>query len=325
MGTSNAEKSWFQRYHKEPSDENKQQTVCENTTVHEPSNPTRKGNGFADIAGMETLKSHFHDSFINVLNHKEYALQYGIKPPSILLYGPSGCGKTFFAEKLAEEVHINYKKIIPDDLACTWIHGTQQRIGEVFKEAEKHAPTLLFFDEFETMVPRRSNSEGNEHINGEVNEFLCRLNNATERNVYIIAATNHPELMDKAILRPGRIDEIIYVGLPDLEARKSLFDLSLSKLPSSNLINYLHLANLTDGYSCSDISYVVKAAARKMFNLTTSSGKKELQPITQDVIEEIISIRHASVSRKDLREYERMRIEFSSNERDLHPVSIGYR
>lgn len=104
-----------------------------------------KGRGFGDIAGMDDLKRFVTEGFINVLRNPECAARYGITPPSMLFYGPAGCGKTFFAEKMAEEVGISFMKIVPDDLACTWVHGTQQKIGEVFKDAEKKAPTLLFF------------------------------------------------------------------------------------------------------------------------------------------------------------------------------------
>lgn len=166
---------------------------------------------------------------------------------------------------MAEEIGINFMKIVPDDLACTWVHGTQQKIGEVFKDAEKKAPTLLFFDEFDAMVPKRSGDEANQHYDSEVNEFLCMLNNASERGVYVLAATNHPERIDKAVLRTGRIDEMVYIDMPDKEARKSLFTLALSKLPSDEGIDINRLAELSEGYNCSDISYIVRC------------GKKDVQ------------------------------------------------
>ncbi|MDD6101222.1 MAG: ATP-binding protein [bacterium] len=324
MSNSNAEKEWLRRFNEHrPTEE--QQPVPQEPPKQAACKPAKKGNGFADIAGMQALKQFITDSFINVLNHRECANRYGIQPPSMLFYGPSGCGKSFFAEKMAEEVHIHYMKIVPDDLAYTWIHGTQQKIGEIFREAAKNAPTLLFFDEFDAMVPQRSGDEANEHLNGEVNEFLCMLNNATERGIYVMAATNHPERIDKALLRTGRIDELIYIDIPDLEARESLFSLCLSKLPVETDINYQRLANLTDGYTCSDISYIVKSAARKMFNATIRSETERLCPITQALLEEIISTKQSSVNRKDLRAYERIRNEFSPKDKGCKPVTIGYR
>ena len=106
-----------------------------------------KGGGLRDIAGMNELKRLVTESFINVLKNKELAKKFGINPPSFLFYGPAGVGKTFFAEKVAEETGIHFIRVTPDDLASSYIHGTQTKIGELFKEAEEKAPTLLFLDQ----------------------------------------------------------------------------------------------------------------------------------------------------------------------------------
>lgn len=327
MKTSITEKEWLRRISgSKPIDTTDKQTP-KKTETNPKSHAKHKvlGHGFADIAGMENLKQMVKEGFINVLQNRTLADAYGIRPPAMLFYGPAGCGKTFFAEKMAEEVGIHFIKVVPDDLACTWVHGTQQKIGEVFKDAEKHAPTLLFFDEFDAMVPRRTGDEANQHYDSEVNEFLCMLNNASDRGVYVLAATNHPERIDKAVLRTGRIDELVYVDMPDKEARKSLFALELSKLPKDDAIDVNKLASLTEGYNCSDISYIVKLAARKKFNETINSNTDTLCNITQSQLEEIISKRSPSVSSKDIREYERIRNEFSPKNEGCKHVGIGFR
>ena len=237
--------------------------------------------------------------------------------------GPSGCGKTFFAEKIAEEVGVHFMKVVPDDIASTLVHGTQEKIGEVFRKAARHAPTLIFFDEFDAMIPQRSNDDRN-YQNGEVNEFLCMLNNASERGVYVLAATNHPERIDKAALRTGRIDEFIYVDMPDQKARESLFRLALSKLPSADDIDYVKLADMTKGYNCSDICYIIKVASRKMFNASIVEKGKTYKLITQTLLEETISHKAPSVSSKDLREYERIRNEFSPKDKGCKHQTIGF-
>lgn len=325
MNTSEAEKEWLRRIcGGQPAAEH--DTAPAREDEHKPvEKKTNQGRGFGDIAGMSELKKFVTEGFINVLKNRKCAEVYGIRPPSMLFYGPAGCGKTFFAEKMAEEVGINFIKIVPDDLACTWVHGTQQKIGEVFRDAEKKAPTLLFFDEFDAMVPMRSGNDANQHYDSEVNEFLCMLNNASERGIYVLAATNHPERIDKAVLRTGRIDELVYIDMPDKEARKSLFTLALSKLPSDKNIDTGLLAELTEGYNCSDISYIVMSAARKMFNATIRNGQGDFQYISQKLLEETIAGKSPSVSSKDLREYERMRSEFSPKDKGCRHTSIGFR
>jgi len=322
----NAEKEWLESlFPGKMIEEEKEETTPKRVSAkRETKQPARKkACGFGDVAGMEELKRLVTEGFINVLNNRECAKAYGITPPSMLFYGPAGCGKTFFAEKIAEEVGINFIKVVPDDLASTLVHGTQEKIGELFRKAERKAPTLIFFDEFDAMVPQRT-SDDRSYQNGETNEFLCMLNNAAEKGVYVLAATNHPERIDKAVLRTGRIDEMIYIDMPDVLARESLFRLQLSKLPIADNIDYAHLASLTTGYNCSDISYIVKTASRKMFNESIREKDKPYKVITQDLLEEAIAHRSPSVTSRDLREFERIRGEFSPKDEGCKVVTIGF-
>lgn len=326
MSVTKTEKEWFQRLNGQPiKTDEKTAPAKEAEKKHEVKTASKgTGKGFNDVAGMGELKQLVTEGFINVLRNKECAEAYGIKPPSLLFYGPAGCGKTFFAEKVAEEVGINFIKVVPDDIASTLVHGTQEKIGELFHKAERKAPTLMFFDEFDAMVPHRSNDDRN-YQNGEVNEFLCMLNNAAERGVYVLAATNHPERIDKAVLRTGRIDEMIYVGMPDKEARESLFRLALSKLPIDENIDFAKLAILTNGYNCSDISYIVKTASRKMFNATIRESNRPYKKITQELLEDTILHKSPSVNSRDIREFERVRSELSPKDDSCKRLAIGFR
>ena len=327
MSTStSAEKEWIKKIQSGMNDTVPSEKKSERRSASaQPSvSPDKKAKlGFKDVAGMDELKKFVTECFINVLNNPEMAKAYGIMPPSMMFYGPSGCGKTFFAEAVANEVGVNFMKVVPDDIASKWVHGTQEKIAEVFKKAESNAPTLLFLDEFDAMVPART-SEDSHSQNNEVNEFLCMMNNASEKGIFIIAATNHPENIDKAVLRTGRIDELIYIDMPDSVARESLFRLELSKLPASENIDFAKLAELTSGYNCSDISYIVKVASRKMFNESIAHKDEPYRLISQVQLEEAIKRKSPSVSQRDLREYERVRSEFSPKDGGRKRISIGF-
>lgn len=141
----------------------------------------KKGNGFADVAGMNEIKTFMQKKIINVLKNPERAEKFKIQIPNgMLLYGPPGCGKSFIAEKFAEEAGYNYVFIKSSDLASIYVHGSQEKIGALFEEARKNAPTILNFDEFEALVPNRSNIN-NSSESGEVNEFLSQMHALIEK------------------------------------------------------------------------------------------------------------------------------------------------
>ena len=321
---TNAEREWLRKMAGVQPEQKKQEAPVRVAATQKENKPKKNGgSGFKDVAGMDELKKLVIEGFINILNNQKCAKAYGITPPSLLFYGPAGCGKTFFAEKIAEEVGVNFMKVVPDDIASTLVHGTQEKVADLFRRAERTAPTLIFFDEFDAMVPRRSSDDRN-YQNGEVNEFLCMLNNASEKGIYVLAATNHPERIDKAVLRTGRIDEMIYVDMPDSKARESLFRLALSKLPVEENIDFTRLAYMTKGYNCSDISYIIKVASRKMFNASILEKDQPYKVITQKLLEDTISHKAPSVSSRDLQEYERIRSAFSPKDDGCKHQTIGF-
>ena len=221
-----------------------------------------KGNGFEDIAGMQELKDMLMQKVIFVLKNKELAEKYKLTPPNgMLLYGPPGCGKTFFAEKFAEETGFNFLMVKSSDLASIYIHGSQEKIGNLFKKDKEKAPAVLCFDEFDALVPNRSTID-NASMSGEVNEFLSQLNNCSQKGIFVIATSNRPDKIDPAVLRTGRIDKQVYVPLPDFDARKEMFMIHLKGRPyDENNINSQKLAELSEGYIASDIAYIVNDAA----------------------------------------------------------------
>ena len=280
---------------------------------HDDPNPVQfeikrgTGNGFADIAGMKELKEMLYKQVIFVIQNKELAEQYRITTPSgILLYGPPGCGKTYFAEKFAEETGMNFILIKSSDLGSSYIHGTQEKISKLFKIAEKNAPIVLCFDEFDAFVPDRS-SIGQQNMSGEVNEFLSQMNNCAQRGIFIVATSNRPDKIDPAVRRTGRIDKNVYVPLPDFEARREMFSLYLKKRPVSSEINVDKLAELTEGYIASDIAYIVNDAAM--------SAAYARVPITEDLLMTSLSNTSPSLKKEVMETYERIRDTMEDNNR----------
>ena len=274
------------------------------------------GNGFADIAGMDELKEMLRKRVILILQDKELADKYKLTPPNgMLLYGPPGCGKSFFAEKFAEETGFNFILVKASDLGSIYIHGSQGKIADLFKKAEENAPSVLCFDEFDAFVPSRSGDLGSNQA-GEVNEFLSQLNNCSKRGIFVIATSNRPDKVDPAVLRTGRIDKQVYVPMPDLTARRLMFELYLKDRPCEE-IDSNALAEKADGYVASDIAYVVNEAA------TIAAFNHE--NITQELLIKTIEGIKPSISKELLKEYEEMRSKMEGISRANSLPRVGFK
>lgn len=287
-----------------------------NQTEEKSKLQPKQGNGFADVAGMNEIKTIMQKKIINILKDPQKAERFKIQIPNgMLLYGPPGCGKSFIAEKFAEEAGYNYVFIKSSDLASIYVHGSQEKIGALFEEARKNAPTILNFDEFEALVPNRSKIN-NSSESGEVNEFLSQMNNCGKDRIFVIASSNRPDLIDPAILRKGRMDKVIFIPVPDKEARQGIFKIHMKDRPTSDDIDYIRLADMTENFVASDIAYIVNDAATRAF--------EDDVDISQSLLEEVIKENNPSVSSSDLKSYEQMRKKMESSGVEPERRRIGF-
>jgi transitional endoplasmic reticulum ATPase len=256
----------------------------------------KKGKGFSAIAGMQELKNTIQLDVIDALNQKERYAEYGLTIPNgMLLYGPPGCGKTFFAEKMAEEIGFNFYQIKPSDIQSKFVNASQENIKNLFDDARQNAPSIIFIDELDALVPNRDNSSVNHMNTSAVNEFLAQMNNCGDDGIFIVGATNRPNSIDPAILRSGRLDKHIYLPPPDFEARKLMFELYLKKRPTEIGLNYDEIAKATENYVSSDIKFLCDEASRRAL--------KDNLRITKSIVLETVKNNKPSVSLEELNSY----------------------
>ena len=268
------------------------------TTI--PTPIKKKGEGFAAVAGMDELKQLMREEVIEPLHNPEEYRRYGITIPNgMLLYGPPGCGKTFFAKHFAEEVGFNFMCITPATLKSRYVNATQENIAKMFEEAEENAPTVIFIDEMNELVPNRDSGDIHEMSRSAVNEMLAQMDRTGEKGVFIIGATNYPNMIDPAILRAGRLDKKYYIGVPDADARMALFKLYLEKRPYDFGLDYMQLADMTRGYVSADIQLIVNDASR--------NALRQHSKITMELLKAAITNTAPSLSNDELRKYERIR------------------
>ena len=276
----------------------------------------KKGNGFAAIAGMEDLKQRLREEVIEPLNNPEEYKRYGVSIPNgMLLYGPPGCGKTFFAKHFAEEVGFNFMCITPATLKSRYVNATQENISNMFKEAEQHAPTIIFIDEINELVPSRE-SDVHEMSRSAVNEMLAQMDRTGERGIFVIGATNYPHMIDSAMLRAGRLENKYYIGVPDRESRKALFVLYLSNRPYDFGLDYDELAKLTKNYVSADIHLIVNNASRYAL--------RQKSKITMEILKGIIKQTRPSLTSDDLEKYEKIRDKMECKEVNEQQRKLGF-
>jgi len=261
--------------------------------------------GFDDIAGLEDVKADIRLKMIYPLQHPEVAAKYGISlGGGVLLYGPPGTGKTMMAKAVAHEIEATFFMISPAQVLSKWVGEAEQNIRKLFDAARDEPKSIIFIDEVEALVPRRQTDSSSvmQRVVPQILQELEGFDRKAERALLFMGATNKPWMLDEAMLRPGRLDTKVYIGLPDGPARFKLLEMYLAKRPLADDVDFGVLCDRLEGYSGADIKSLADRSASIPF-MEIVAGK-EPRPIRMDDIMTIIAATPPSVSPADLPRYQ---------------------
>ncbi|KAJ7535579.1 hypothetical protein O6H91_12G039400 [Diphasiastrum complanatum] len=279
-----------------------------------------------DIGGLENVKRELQETVQYPVEHPEKFEKFGMSPSKgVLFYGPPGCGKTLLAKAIANECQANFISVKGPELLTMWFGESEANVRDVFDKARQSAPCVLFFDELDSIATQRGNSRGDAGGAADrvLNQLLTEMDGMNaKKTVFIIGATNRPDIIDSALLRPGRLDQLIYIPLPDEPSRLKIFQACLRKSPLSKDVDLDALARYTQGFSGADITEICQRACKYAIreNIEKDIEREKRRAVNpeamdEDDFEEISEIKPAhfeesmkyarrSVSDADIRKYQ---------------------
>lgn len=280
-----------------------------------------------DIGGLENVKRELQELVQYPVEHPEKFLKFGMTPSrGVLFYGPPGCGKTLLAKAIANECQANFISIKGPELLTMWFGESEANVRDVFDKARAAAPCVLFFDELDSIAKARGGNIGDAGGAADrvINQILTEMDGmGTKKNVFIIGATNRPDIIDPAILRPGRLDQLIYIPLPDEKSREAILRANLRKSPVAKEVDLTYLAKVTHGFSGADLTEICQRACKlairenieaeirrekeRASNPDAAMDIEDNDPvpdIRRDHFEEAMKFARRSVSDNDIRKYE---------------------
>ena len=280
-----------------------------------------------DIGGLESVKQELQETVQYPVEHPEKFEKFGMAPSKgVLFYGPPGCGKTLLAKAIANECQANFISVKGPELLTMWFGESEANVREIFDKARQSAPCVLFFDELDSIANQRGSSSGDAGGAADrvLNQILTEMDGmGSKKTVFIIGATNRPDIIDSALMRPGRLDQLIYIPLPDEKSRLSIFKANLRKSPLARDVDVDTLASFTNGFSGADITEICQRACkfairesierdieRERFAVADPDGMHDedmfdpVPEITKAHFEEAMKYARRSVSDADIRKYQ---------------------
>jgi len=274
-----------------------------------------------DIGGLEQVKLELKELVQYPIEHADKYLKFGMQPSTgCLFYGPPGCGKTLLAKAIANECQANFISVKGPELLTMWFGESEANVRDIFDKARGAAPCVLFFDELDSIASSRGQSQGDAGGAGDrvVNQLLTEMDGMEKKkNVFIIGATNRPDIIDPALMRPGRLDQLVYIPLPDQESRHQIFRAVLKKCPIAKDVDLGYLASKLQGFSGADLTEICQRATQlairesiekeiELLETGDVMDEDEFDPvpeITRDHFAQAMSTARRSVSDADIRKY----------------------
>ncbi|KAH7821528.1 p97C [Monocercomonoides exilis] len=238
-----------------------------------------------DIGGLEDVKVTLKELVQYPVEFPEHYEKFGINPPrGVLFFGPPGCGKTLMAKAIANECQANFLSVKGPELLTMWFGESEANVREIFDKARQSAPCVLFFDELDSIAKSRGSSIGDAGGAGDrvMNALLCEMDGVgAKKTLFIIGATNRPDILDPAILRPGRLDQLIYIPMPDTASRLQILKANLRKTPVSASVDLNHIASMTKGFSGADLTAICQRAVKAAIRDAIQAEEQRRKEIAQ--------------------------------------------
>ena len=275
---------------------------------------------WSDVGGLDDAREKLREGVELPLKDPDAFRRLGIRPAKgFLLYGPPGTGKTLLAKAVAREAQANFIATKSSDLLSKWYGESEQQIARLFARARQVAPTVIFIDELDSLVPARGGGIGEPQVTERVvNTILAEMDGLEElQSVVVIGATNRPNLIDPALLRPGRFDELIYVSVPDVEGRRRILGIHVGNMPLADDVDLDSLAQRTDRFTGADLEDLVRRAG-----LNALRGSLQAERVTAENFEAALAETRASVTPEIEGEYEQMAARLKQDALAIAPIGF---